>query len=92
MTDRIRTLTVVLDRDMRTDDVEGVKQTIGMIRYVADVQDGAVVNSDDWLNRSTALREFIALQYKFLRLFGGLTGAEAEDKLKRIKEILGGVQ
>lgn len=46
MTDRIRTLTVILDRDMRDDDVEHVKNAISMVKLVVDVQNGDVVNSD----------------------------------------------
>jgi len=38
MTDRIHALTVVLDKDIRDDDVETIIQAIQMIRHVADVR------------------------------------------------------
>lgn len=38
MTDRIHALTVVLDKDIRSDDVEVVIQAIQMIRHVARVR------------------------------------------------------
>ena len=44
MTDRVRTLTVVLDRDYRTDDIEVVAQGIRMIKGVAAVENGDVVD------------------------------------------------
>ena len=44
MTDRIRTLVVVLDRDMRDDDVEHVVSAIRMMRRVSSVETGPVVD------------------------------------------------
>lgn len=38
MTDRVRTLTVLLDKDWRDDDVQHVIDAIRMVRGVADVQ------------------------------------------------------
>lgn len=38
MTDRIHSFTVVLDQDIRTDDVEAIVRAIEMIRHVADVR------------------------------------------------------
>ena len=90
MTDRIRTLTVILDRDMRDDDVEVVKQAVQMVKRVASVQNGEVVGGDEHMRRTIALNEFIRTQYQFLGLFGYLSGKEAEEKMRRIKEILGG--
>jgi hypothetical protein len=89
MTDRIRTLRVILDRDMRDDDVEVVTGAIRMIRCVAAVENGAAMTLDDYLQRTIALQEFVMLQQRFLSLFGRFAGAEAEDKRKRIQEILG---
>lgn len=43
MTDRVRTLTIVLEQDMRTDDVETVIDALKMIRCVQDVILGEVV-------------------------------------------------
>lgn len=44
MTDRIRTLTVTLDSDMRDDDVEVVANAIRMIKRVDTVELGPVVD------------------------------------------------
>ena len=48
MTDRVRTLTVVLDQDMRVDDVEIVTSAISMIRHVQSVTTGTPVDMKDW--------------------------------------------
>jgi hypothetical protein len=37
MTDRVRTLTVILDTDMRDDDVEWIVNAIRAVKHVADV-------------------------------------------------------
>lgn len=42
MTDRVSTLTVVLERDMRDDDVQIVAEAIKMIRFVASVESNVV--------------------------------------------------
>ena len=44
MTDRVRTITVVLERDMRTDDVQYVVDAIRMVRYVSHAEAGPVVD------------------------------------------------
>ena len=82
----IRTLQVILDRDMRDDDVEVVKQAIKMVKCVADVQNGDAVSADDYENRRAALHELVMMQYEFLRL---VSGTGESDKLRRLKEILG---
>ena len=51
MTNRIRTVTVLLDRDYRDDDVEAVLNGIQMIKGVAKVEPGDAVDMDDYLNR-----------------------------------------
>jgi len=58
MTDRIRHLTVVLDEDYRSDDVEAIVKAIQLIRGVASV-DLHVVEAKDHLARS-AVRDEIA--------------------------------
>jgi hypothetical protein len=47
MTDRVRTLTVVLDRDYRDDDVERIVQTITMIKGVHQVEVGVVTGEQE---------------------------------------------
>jgi hypothetical protein len=44
MTDRVRTLTVVLDREYRDDDVQVIVSAIGMLRGVQGVQLGPIEN------------------------------------------------
>lgn len=56
MTDRIHALTVVLDRDMRDDDVQVVINAIKMIRFVASV--GAhVTDVSDYAARERVANE-----------------------------------
>lgn len=47
MTDRYNSLTVALDRDIRSDDAEWIINAIKMIKGVADVT-GNVVDSDSY--------------------------------------------
>jgi hypothetical protein len=55
MTDRVRTLTVILDQDMRTDDVKTVVKALKMIRYVDDVELGSI--DIDLIERRVARQE-----------------------------------
>jgi hypothetical protein len=48
MTDRVNTLTVILDREMRGDDVEAVKKALRMVRFVAKVENGPVNDMADY--------------------------------------------
>ncbi len=58
MTDRIRTLTVVLDHDYREDDDAAlIVSAIKMVRGVDRVIPGAPVSAGDWLARDLAKRE-----------------------------------
>ncbi len=57
MTDRIRTLTVVLDRDYREDDVEPLIEVLRYVKGVADVKKGDAINPNGHLNREIAARE-----------------------------------
>lgn len=89
MTDRIRILTVTLDRDMRDDDVETIKQAIGMVKCVADVANGPVVDMDDYQARQAFRQDTLGLITTFLHLvsFGGL-GVDDQQTFKRIKRDL----
>lgn len=51
MTDRIHALTVVLDRDIREDDIEDIIAAIKMNRFVADVKIH-VANTEDYMARA----------------------------------------
>lgn len=57
MTDRVRSLTVVLDRDTRTDDVQIVVNAISMIKGVHLVTLGVPVKYDDFMARAAVAAE-----------------------------------
>ena len=57
MTDRVRSLTVILDRDMRDDDVECVVAAIEMVKCVQAVELGPVNDIDTYIARSVAVTE-----------------------------------
>jgi len=67
MTDRVRSLTVVLDDDYRTDDCEIIIAAIGMIRGVQSVAFTELVNGNDHLNREVAKMELRAQLYELLK-------------------------
>lgn len=50
MTDRIKGLTIALDRDYRDDDVQAIVDAIMMIKGVQAVKK-SVANHEDWINR-----------------------------------------
>ena len=50
MTDRIKSLVVTLDEDIRVDDVESIVNAIKQLRHVADVS-SVKTNMDDYSNR-----------------------------------------
>lgn len=52
MTDRIHYLTVILDNDYRTDDVEDIVAAINMIRGVDAVELGKPVTGNDHMART----------------------------------------
>lgn len=56
MTDRINSFTVVLDSDIRIDDVEPIVNAIRMVRGVASVT-GNVANLDSHIAQVRAKRE-----------------------------------
>ncbi len=56
MTDRVRHLTVILDRDIREDDVQPVMAAVSMIQGVANVAAGKL-GVGDYLARETARLE-----------------------------------
>jgi hypothetical protein len=56
MTDRIRHLTITLDRDIRDDDVAAIISAIEHVRGVASVE-GHVVDASDHLARSVVRSE-----------------------------------
>jgi hypothetical protein len=57
MTDRIRTLTVILEKDTREDDLADLRTAIGQIRGVASTHLGQPVDISDIIARESAKRE-----------------------------------
>ncbi len=57
MTDRIRHLTVVLDKDYRDDDLEGFIKVLKSLRGVAAVVPGEPVNATDYMAREAVATE-----------------------------------
>lgn len=86
MTDRIRTLKVLLDRDIRTDDLEFVTNAIKMIKGVQRVEDGDVVGIDEHMARDTALREFIIMHMEFLSI--SLVMGDQQETYNEIRRLL----
>ena len=89
MTDRIRSLTVVLEQDTREDDCEQIKSALLMVKGVAEVMDGPAVSSQDRTNRHLArsdLAETVwALMYLSLRHEQEYTRLQNEIKQVRAK-------
>lgn len=67
MTDRIRTLSVTLDKDYRTDDLEPIREAIGMIKGVAIVDKGPIVTGTEHMARQVARWELIEKMVTLLR-------------------------
>lgn len=58
MTDRVKGFHVVLEQDMRVDDVDDLRQCILMLRGVLNVTP-SVAEHDDWMNRERIKREIL---------------------------------
>jgi hypothetical protein len=56
MTARIRSLTIALDKDIRTDDIEGLVNAIKMMRNVISVTTNEV-NSNEWATEQRVKQE-----------------------------------
>lgn len=60
MTDRVRYLTVILDKDYRDDDAEEISNAITMIRGVKEVSLGEPLSPYDYINRQVVGVEMYA--------------------------------
>jgi len=74
---------VVLDRDMRDDDVEVVKNAIKMVKFVSSVENGLVVDLHDHTARDDLRIGLITDLYGLLR-----AASLNLDDWKEIKQIL----
>ena len=66
MSDRVKGLTVVLDKDYREEDIEMIKELILQIKGVKNVKE-SIVNSDDLINRARITIEIKERIYDFLK-------------------------
>lgn len=66
MTDRVHALTVVLDRDIREDDVEPLMEAILMLRHVYRVKPRVVEAADEFA-RDRARAELRGKFHDFMR-------------------------
>ena len=81
MTDRINTLTVVLEHDIRDDDVQPIVDAIGMVRKVLSVTPN-VSDMNAHMAEQRASHEWSSMLYSLMRLVGDCT------KRKRLKAFL----
>lgn len=58
MTDRIKGLIVVLDKDYRDDDVKAIVDVIRMVKGVVAVRK-SVTDAEDWMNRTRVKHELL---------------------------------
>ena len=58
MTDRVKALTVILEQDMRDDDVQVIIDAIRLIRHVARVEP-LIVTAEDHLARARVKQELL---------------------------------
>ena len=66
MTDRVNTLTVVLEQEMRIDDVEDILTSIRMVRGVLDVTPRLDID-DHWAARRQARHELVMQLWDVLK-------------------------
>lgn len=81
MTDRIHSLTVVLEKNMRDDDVQCVIDAIKMVRCVGDVVPH-VADGETYMAESRAKEMWGQLLYKFLRC------AHNHEKFAKLKKFI----
>lgn len=66
MTDRVRELVVILDREVREDDLDDIITAMGMIRCVAKVKLGKPVSHERYYAVEQAKRELRAKLFAVL--------------------------
>lgn len=66
MSDRVKGLTVVLDKDYREEDIEMIKELILQIKGVKTVKE-SIVNTDDLINRARITIEIKEKIYDFIK-------------------------
>lgn len=81
MTDRIRTLTVVLDRDMRDDDVEVVVKALSCIKHVSKVELGPATAMEQHIASDDFRRSMGMLLHRIIGAGCGMGGDEDRELL-----------
>ena len=81
MTDRIHSLTVVLEKNMREDDVESTVNAISMVRNVLEVTP-EVANVGMYTSEARAHHNWITLFYEILRV------TQEQKKMNKLKRFL----
>lgn len=69
MTDRVQSLTVMLDDPIRTDDVQAIVDAIAMVKGVAKVELGEVMNPTAYFARQKASMDLANRIHDILRDF-----------------------
>ena len=59
MTDRVSYLTIALEADTRTDDVEALVAAISQLRGVLSVRHGIPVDGNEWASRVRIRQELV---------------------------------
>lgn len=59
MTDRVAYLTIALEADTRTDDVQALVDAISQLRGVLTVEKGTPVSPNDWTSRARIRQELV---------------------------------
>ena len=71
MTDRVRTLTVELNGEIRDEDAEAIMDAIRMVKGVLDVRLGPVCDAASWAAHRAAVREIDeVLREAIAKLYG----------------------
>lgn len=67
MTDRVQSLTVYFEEDMRSDDAQTLVDAISMLRNVAKVELGQPVTGNDHFARERIRRELLLDIYEMIK-------------------------
>ena len=83
----VRSLTVVLDRDYREDELEPITDAIVMIRGVGCVRHDSEVTPDDYVNRRAIKRDVLDELISLLYI-----AARGGDEWEAVKKVLRDVE
>jgi hypothetical protein len=69
MTNLVRYLTVVLDDDVRVDDVESLQAAVKMMKGVLTVELGRPTNTTDYIARMNARQELVSKLLEIIKAY-----------------------